>query len=264
MVPLFDTHAHLDHRRFDDDREIVIERAFAAGVDLMVNPGVDLESSQKAIHLAEKHTGIYAGVGFSPHDAKKARDGDYELLARLASHPRVVAWGEIGLDYHYDLSPRETQRESLRRQLGLAKDHNLPVIFHQREAEEDFFKIIGEVGLPRAGGIMHCFTSDRETLEKCLGLRLFISFSGIVTFKRSREEFEILLRATPWDRLLVETDSPYLAPGEHRGERCEPSMIGLTIVQIARAKGASIDKAAEILRANALRVFRMGVKSMEA
>ena len=259
MLPLFDTHAHLDHRRFDDDREQVIERAFAAGVDLMVNPGTDLESSRKAVLLAEKHPRIYAGVGFSPHDAKKARDEDYELLSRMSSHPKVVAWGEIGLDYHYDLSPRDTQRESLRRQLGLAKELDLPVIFHLREAEKDFFEIIGEVGLPTAGGIMHCFTSDLEALEKCLDLGLFISFSGIVTFKRNREEFQIFLRATPWDRLLVETDSPYLAPGERRGDRCEPSMIGLTVAQTARAKGESIDKTAEILMANALRVFRISL-----
>lgn len=255
---LVDSHCHLDDRQFDPDREQVIERALAAGVECMLAIGSgdgppDLEA---AIRLAERFRAIRATVGVHPHDAVKAGEQTWSRLRELLAHPRVLALGEIGLDYHYNFSPPEVQRQVFERQLELAAEARKPVIIHTREAWEDTLAILRRswVGsdLPC---VMHCFSGGPEQARHCLELGFYLSFAGVVTFPKA-VRVEEAARMTPLDRLLVETDAPYLAPVPHRGRRNEPAYVVHTARRLAELRGEPLEKLAEATTANFQRIFR--------
>jgi TatD DNase family protein len=229
-----DSHAHIDGPEYDADRDEVIQRARDAGVNAILTVGTGDPHSgalERAVALAEKHVDIYAALGTHPHDARLFDERAEERIKELTKSSRVIAWGEIGLDYHYDNSPREVQRDVFRRQLGLARDVGLPVIIHTREAEEDTIEILQSEwttsGLP---GIMHCFSGSLNLAERALELGFMISFAGVLTFKKA-DDLCAVARQAPLDRLLIETDCPYLTPVPFRGKRNEPAHV----VEVARA-----------------------------
>lgn len=254
---LFDSHCHLNMRHFKEDWREVYERARKAGIYRMVIVGWDLPSSERAVKMAEEMDGAYAACGFHPHDAKLFREEDVLKLRGLLSHPRVVALGEMGLDYYYDNSPREVQRETFERQLALAKDVNKPVIIHVRDAHEDAFSIIKNIGLPEGKGVLHCYTGGTRYLEEGLSLGLYISFSGIVTFPNA-DDLREAARLVPQDRLLIETDSPYLTPKPYRGKRNEPSYLTYILEEIARVRKEEEERIAILTYENASMFFRIG------
>jgi TatD DNase family protein len=246
---LVDSHAHLDDPQFDADREAVLQRAWEAGVRkiLTIGNGSGPDQMGCGISISEAHDWIYTSVGVHPHDASKVEERHYALIESLSKHPKVLAIGETGLDYYYDNSPRDVQREVFRRQLQVARKLNLPVVIHTRDAEEDTEKILREEAPLR--GVLHCFTSGEKLAEFVLGMGFLISFSGIVTFAKSRPLAEIA-RHIPSDRILVETDCPYLAPIPHRGKRNEPVFVADTARFIAALRGISPDELALQVSAN--------------
>jgi TatD DNase family protein len=257
---LVDTHAHLDHGRFAADRDAVLARARDAGVGLIVTVASDLASARAAIHLAERHGSVFAAVGVHPHDAAGAGPGYLDELRRLARHPRVVAVGEIGLDYHYDFSPRPVQREVMAAQLELAAEVNLPVIVHCRETFEDTCALLRDGRWPRA--VMHCFSGDWAEAETFLDLGCFISLAGVVTFKGAQTLCEVAEKV-PEDRLLLETDAPYLAPVPWRGRRNEPAYLRHTAEYVAGLRGLTPERLAAITTANARAFFNLPVPEGE-
>ena len=254
---LTDSHCHLDDAKFDEDREEVIAAARAAGVDTMLAIGTgsgppDLEA---AIRLAERYEFFYATVGVHPHDASKANEETFERLRALAAHPKVVAFGEIGLDYHYDFSPRETQREVFRRQLEIAAEAGKPIVIHTREAWDDTLAAVG--GRLPNGGIMHCFTGDAQLARQALAAGFHLAFGGVVTFPKADAVREAA-RITPDDRLLVETDCPYLAPAPHRGKRNQPAFLVETVRRLAEVRGRSAEEIADLTSGNFRRLCLRG------
>ncbi len=247
-MTLVDSHCHLDDAQFDPDREEVIARARAAGVETLVAVGTgsgppDLEAG---IRLADTHPSMYATVGVHPHDAAKAAADTFDRLRELLSHPKVLAIGEIGLDYHYDFSPRETQREVFAKQLALAREAGKPVVIHTREAWDDTLRLLQET---KGGGIMHCFSGGPEEAEQVLRLGFFISFAGVVTFPKALRIQEAA-RMVPRDRLLIETDAPYLAPVPKRGKRNEPAFVIETARKLAELRGETVEAIASATTAN--------------
>lgn len=252
---LVDSHAHIDDNRFDADRDAVLERAAAAGIELIVNIGADMASSARSIALAEKYPQIYAAVGMHPHDAKEMQEQDYSQLQRWVAHPKVVAIGEIGLDYHYDLSPRPVQKEVFLRQLDIARQTGKPFIVHEREAHADTFEIIRTAAKGLAG-VFHCFSGSIETAREYLKLGFYISVAGPVTFPKSAKTKEVA-QFVPLDRLLIETDSPYLTPQAFRGRRNEPGHVRLVAEEIAALRNLSLTELALATTENARRLFRI-------
>jgi TatD DNase family protein len=252
---LADSHAHIDDERFDADREEVVARASAAGVSLIVNIGADMASSARSVALAEQYPGVYAAVGMHPHDAKDIRETDYLQLDRWTRHPKVVAIGEIGLDYHYDLSPRPVQKEVFLRQLDLARKTGKPFIIHEREAHADMLDII-RYAARGLNGVFHCFSGSVETAREYLKMGFYISVAGPVTFPKSVKTKEVA-KAVPLDRLLVETDSPYLTPQPFRGKRNEPAYVRLVAEEIANLRHISLAELAETTTANVRRLFNI-------
>ena len=250
---LADSHSHIDDERFDRDRDQVIERAAAAGVDLIVNIGADMASSARSIALSEKYGCVYAAVGMHPHDAKEMREQDYIQLERWTVHPRVVAIGEIGLDYHYDLSPRPIQKEVFLRQLDIARKTGKPFIIHEREAHADTLDIVRNAarGL---NGVFHCFSGSVETARAYLDMGFYISVAGPVTFPKSIKTKEVA-KFVPLDRLLVETDSPYLTPEPYRGKRNEPAYVRIVAEDIAGLRNISLEELAEATSRNLRKLF---------
>ncbi len=250
---IVDSHTHLDMSQFDGDRVDVIGRALDAGVDLIIAVGTGTPqgaSIEKTLDLAERFDFIYAGIGVHPHDARHADEPYWEKIETLAEHPKVVLWGEIGLDYYYDLSPREVQREAFRRQLRIARRRNLPVSIHCRDAWADLMAIVRQEyagAVPR--GVLHSFTGTRDQALEGAGLGFLISFSGIVTFKNAGPVREAA-RAVEPGRLLVETDCPYLAPVPHRGKRCEPAFVLDTARALAQLRGMDFSDLARESSAN--------------
>jgi TatD DNase family protein len=242
-----DSHAHLDMEQFDRDRAEVISRARAAGVEIILSIGTgnpQQSSIERTLGLAENHAFIYAGIGVHPHDARHADESYWAKMEEWADHPKVVVWGEIGLDYYYDLSPREIQRSVFRRQLEIARRRGMPVAIHCRDAWDDLLEILrGEWGRGPSKGILHSFTGSAEHARECLGLGFWISFSGIVTFKNA-EPLREAAREIPLDRILIETDSPYLAPVPHRGKRNEPAFVAEVARSLAETKGVSLEEIA--------------------
>lgn len=246
---LVDSHAHLDDPRFDADRDAVLQRAWDAGIRRIVTIGNGRGPDDMGcgIPLAEAHDWIYTSVGIHPHDASKVEDRHYDLIENLARHRRVLAIGETGLDYYYDNSPRDVQREAFRRQLALGKKLDLPVIIHTRDADQDTQQILNEVSPPR--GVIHCFTSGQGLAEYACSIGFFISFSGIVTFAKA-EPLAKIARDLASGRILIETDCPYLAPVPHRGKRNEPLYVADTARFIAGLRGISVEDLAERTSAN--------------
>lgn len=251
---LIDTHCHLDRTHWPDGPEAVIQRARDAGVGafVVVGVGADLEPAREAVALASSRRDVYAAVGVHPHDACDLTETMLAELAELGAHPRVVAIGEMGLDYHYMHSTREQQQGAFRRQIELARTLRKPIVIHTREAAEDTLRILEEESASEVGGIIHCFTEDLPFAKRALKMDFDISFSGIVTFKSARAIQEVAAWA-PADRILVETDSPYLAPVPMRGKACEPAYVAHTARFIADLRGESFEALAERSTQNAVR-----------
>ena len=248
-MTLVDSHCHLDHQQFSADQEEVIERALAAGVTRMVAIGTgdgppDLEA---ALRLAERNHCFFATVGVHPHDAAKATQETFVRLRELLAHPKVVAMGEMGLDYHYDFSPREVQRAVFRRQLELAGQAGKPIVIHTREAWEDTLTILREGW--SGPGIFHCFTGGPEEARQAIDLGFHLAFGGVVTYPKA-EPVRAAAKQAPLDRLLVETDAPYLAPVPHRGRRNEPAFLWRTVHKLAEVRGEDPDQVARVTTAN--------------
>ncbi|WP_310551925.1 TatD family hydrolase [Paenibacillus glufosinatiresistens] len=253
-MELFDTHTHLDAPQFDGDREETIARAFESGVTRMINIGFNRETIPTTMSLTEKYDSIYAAIGWHPVDAIDFREGDLEWIASLCAHPKVVAIGEIGLDYYWDTSPKDVQQALLRRQIGLARELNMPIVIHNRDAHEDIVKILREEKASEVGGVMHSFSGSWETAKQCLHMGFHLSFGGPVTFKNARVPKEVL-KETPMDRLLIETDSPYLTPHPFRGKRNESAHVRLVAEAAAEIKGLHLEELAKKTYANALERF---------
>ncbi len=241
---LTDSHCHLDSEQFENDREAVIERARAAGVECMMAIGTgdgppDLEA---AIRLADRYPFIYATVAVHPHDASKAGDETFVRLGELARHPKVLAIGEMGLDYHYDFSPRDVQRNVFERQLDVAAAAGKPIVIHTREAWADTLEVLRSRW--RGEGIMHCFTGDEAQAREALDLGFYLSFGGVATFPKA-EEVRRAARFAPEDRILIETDCPYLAPVPRRGKRNEPAFLVDTAVRLAEVRGCAAEALAQ-------------------
>ncbi|XEC94998.1 TatD family hydrolase [Paenibacillus tarimensis] len=251
-----DTHTHLDSYKFDEDRTDVIERARAAGVDRMINIGFNRETIPTTIALAEQYDFIYAAVGWHPVDSIHMEQGDLDWIASLCTHEKVVAIGEIGLDYHWDTSPKDVQHRAFREQIALAKELGLPVVIHNRDAHEDIVRILNEEKAAEVGGVMHCFSGSWETAKKCLDMNFYISFGGPVTFKNARVPKEVMDKV-PIDRILIETDAPYLAPHPFRGKRNESSFVTLVAEAAAEIKGKTLEEIAKITTNNAEKCFRL-------
>ncbi|HZG72818.1 MAG TPA: TatD family hydrolase [Chondromyces sp.] len=251
---LFDTHVHLNADQFEDDLDQVIERAKEAGVDQMVVVGFDRPTIKKAMELVEQHDFLYASVGWHPVDAIDMTEEDLQWIEELSNHPKVVALGEMGLDYHWDKSPKEIQKEVFRKQIRLAKKVKLPIIIHNREATQDIVEILKEEEAKEIGGIMHCFSGSAETAKECIDMNFYISLGGPVTFKNAKKPKEVAA-AVPLEKLLIETDCPYLAPHPYRGKRNEPAYVKLVAEQIAVIKGISYQEVAEKTTENAKRLF---------
>jgi TatD DNase family protein len=252
----FDTHCHLDSEHNPDGADAVLERARQVGVSAFLCVGVGgLAQAEQALALSERHADVFASAGVHPHEAARDRELDVALEA-LWAHPRLLAVGEVGLDYHYDHSPRETQAEVFRRFIAIAKRVNKPLIIHTRSAAEDTLQILESEGARDAGGVIHCFSEDRAFASRALDLGFYLSFSGIVTFKTARAVQDVAAWA-PADRVLVETDSPYLAPVPLRGKRCEPAFVVHTGKFVAGLRSVPEAHLAALTTDNARRCFRV-------
>jgi len=251
---LFDTHAHLHFPGFDEDRDAVLARARAAGVRRMVTIGTDGETSRAALALAERHPDVWATAGVHPHDAAESDEAAQGEVERIAAERRVVAIGEIGLDFFRNLSPPETQERVLRRFLALARRLRKPVVLHCRDAHAEILALLGEERVAEVGGIMHCFSGDVAIARRCLDLGLLISLAGPVTYPNARALPDVA-RFVPGDRLVVETDCPFLPPQGYRGKRNEPAYLTITAARVAELRGEPLDDLAARTTANARRLF---------
>lgn len=255
---LIDSHAHLDMSDFVNDFSEVLERAEEQGVNTIINVGIDESSSRAAVLLADKYSQIYAAVGVHPHDAKNASEDIFPVLAQLALHPKVVAIGEMGLDYYRNLSPRLVQQKIFRQQIELSKELKKPVIIHDRDAHADTLKILKEHGAGRFGGVMHCYSGSWELAKEYLKMGFYISFAGPVTYGNARKLHEVA-RKMPLDRILVETDCPFLTPVPYRGKRNEPSYVIKTAEKIAQLKGINFVELAKHTTENTREVFGINI-----
>ncbi|MCT2534326.1 TatD family hydrolase [Aquibacillus koreensis] len=253
---LFDTHVHLNVSQFDEDRDEVIARAEEAGVKFMVVVGFDHETIPKAIKLAEENENFYAAVGWHPVDAIDMTEKELAWIEELAAHPKVVAIGEMGLDYHWDKSPKDVQKEVFRKQIELAKKVKLPIIIHNREATEDIIQILKEEKAEEVGGIMHCYNDSDAYVQDCLDMNFYISLGGPVTFKNAKLPKDVA-KVVPLDRLLIETDCPFLAPHPNRGKRNEPAYVSLVAEKIAELKEISYEEVCNATTENAMRLFNI-------
>jgi TatD DNase family protein len=254
-VTLIDSHCHIDMPQFDADRDAVVARAREAGVTkMLIVGGVDEEAGHRRALKVAGELGLPASAGIHPHEARLATDETYDELRGLARDGRIVALGELGLDFHYDYSARDVQREVFRRQLRLAREVGLPVIIHTREADDETAAILEGEGAGEVGGVIHCFTGGRELARCALALGFYISFSGIVAFPRA-EVIQEVARTAPEDRILVETDSPFLAPPPYRGKRNEPAFVVEVARTVARLRGAPVEAIGSAAAANFRRLF---------
>ena len=251
---LFDTHAHMDADSFDTDRQELLENLPGRGISLVMNPGCSFDSSLNAIALAEKYDYIYAAVGSHPDVADEV---DEALIARyreLCRHPKVKAIGEIGLDYHYEDIPRDIQKKAFRLQMKLARELGLPVIVHEREAHEDGLKIVDE--FPTVKGVFHCYSGSLEMAKELVKRGWYIGFTGVLTFKNARKAIEVA-QNIPLDRIVIETDCPYMAPVPYRGKRNDPGYLIHMAEKLAELRGISTEEAAAITLQNGKRLYRM-------
>ncbi|MFC7370827.1 TatD family hydrolase [Fictibacillus iocasae] len=253
---MFDTHAHLNAHQFQEDREEVIQRALDEGVEKIVVVGFDEQTIKDALALAEEYDFIYAAVGWHPVDAIDMTDEHLAWIEELAAHPKVVALGEMGLDYHWDKSPAEVQKEVFRRQIQLAKKVKLPIIIHNRDATQDVVDILREEDASEVGGIMHCYGGSLETAQQCMEMNFYISFGGPVTFKNARKVKEVA-KEIPLEWLLIETDCPYLSPHPLRGKRNEPSYVKYVAETLAELKEIHLEELIKKTSDNAHRIFNI-------
>lgn len=255
---LIDTHTHLDDAKYHHDRDAMIARARDAGVGNLITIGCDLATSRSAVALADQYSFVYASVGVHPHEVKHIGDGWYNELRRLAQSKKVVAYGEIGLDYHYNHSSPKDQRDRFREQIQLARELSLPIIIHTREAQEDTIAILKEEKGSDVGGVFHCFSGDAWLAKDALDLGFYLSFSGILTFQNATMLREIA-KNTPLDRILIETDCPYLTPVPHRGKRNEPAYVARVAEQLATIHGPalSLEQIEHLTTENAKRLFKI-------
>ncbi|MBO0722782.1 MAG: TatD family hydrolase [Blastocatellia bacterium] len=252
-----DSHAHLDDAKYDGDRAEVISRARAAGIDTILEIcGTEIArgSLDQGIALAEEYPFIYAAIGVHPHEANLYDDAIERKLVELSLHDKVVGWGEIGLDYYYDNSPRDVQRGVFGRQLGLARSGGLPAIIHTRDAEDDTIAILRESKIDT--GVIHCFTGTKRLADAAIGMGFYLSFSGVLTFKTANEIREVA-RSMPLEKILIETDCPYLSPVPHRGKRNEPSFVLETAAKLAELRGCDVAEIAQITSDNFKRLFNL-------
>lgn len=251
-----DTHVHLNADQYENDAEEVIQRALDAGVKQMVVVGFDRKTISKAMELIETYPFIYGVIGWHPVDAVDCTEEDLQWIKELAAHPKIVGIGETGLDYYWDKSPKDIQQELFRKQIQLAKDVQLPIVIHNRDATGDVVRILQEEQASEAGGIMHCYGGSVETARQCIDMNFYISLGGPVTFKNAKMPKEVA-KEIPLDKLLIETDAPYLAPHPYRGKRNEPSYVPLVAEEIARLKEISVEEVAKQTTANAKKIFAM-------
>lgn len=249
-MELFDTHAHLHFEAFAGDLDAVLARARAAGVQRILTVGTDVADSRAAVALAARAPGLWAAVGIHPHDAGGAGDGALEEIARLLEAPRVVAVGEVGLDFYRDLSPRREQERVFRALVALARRASRPLVIHCRNAYAEVLRVLAEERAHEVGGIMHCFAGDVDTARRCLELGFLISLAGPLTYPRPGP-LPAVARWVPLDRLVVETDCPFLPPQGHRGQRNEPAYLPVTVARLAELRGDSVDLVAEWTTRNA-------------
>ncbi|WP_103109819.1 TatD family hydrolase [Brevibacillus reuszeri] len=253
---LFETHAHLNAKEFDEDREEVIARAQENGVSTIVNIGFNAETIPTCMELAEAHDFIYAVIGWHPQDAKDMTDEHLEWIEELSRHPKVVGLGEMGLDYYWDTSPKDVQAEVFRKQIRLARKLDMPIIIHNRDAHQDVLTILKEEKAADVGGIMHCFSGSWETAKLALDMNFYISFGGPLTFKNAKQPKEVAAKV-PQDKLLIETDCPYLTPHPFRGKRNESGYVRYVCEEMANIRGLSYEEMAQITTDNAKRLFRL-------
>jgi TatD DNase family protein len=253
---LIDTHCHLDMEPYRADLDEVVARAGAHGVNRIITVGIDLASSRAALELAGIYPGIFAAVGVHPHNVAGLTDHDYRELADLAAKPAVVAYGEIGLDFHYDYAPAEVQIKHFARQVDLAKQLALPLIVHDRDAHAEVLAVLDRARPLPAGGVMHCFSGDAAFARAVIDLGFYVSIPGVVTFKKA-EILHEAVRVISLERLILETDGPYLAPEPRRGRRNEPALLLFTAAKVAELKGLSLEAVAAATTANAEKLFRL-------
>ena len=253
-MPYFDTHAHYDDPRFDEDRESLLASLPANDITRVVNVGADLPSSYRSAALAAQYPFVYAAVGVHPHEAKSWTEETETAIRQLLQQEKVVALGEIGLDFYYDLSERDTQAAVFRRQMAIASELDVPVIIHSREATELTLEILRE--FPNVHGVVHCFSGSAETAMELVKMGWYVGFTGVVTFKNARKPLEAAA-AVPLDRLVLETDCPYMTPVPFRGKRCDSTMLPLTAEKIAETRGISVDTLVQAAWENGCRLYRM-------
>lgn len=256
MTTWIDTHCHLTERYVEDDVDALIEHALGAGVAKMVNIGCGptLDDCREAIALAERYDNVWATVGLHPHEADRADDAFFDGVIELAAHPKVVAIGETGLDYHYDNSDRENQRRSFRRHFEIAREVQKPIIIHNRDSDDDCIAMFREVKPTDVRGVIHCFSSGWKLAETAIEYGFFLGFTGIATFKNAESVRDVMKRA-PRDRIVIETDSPYLAPVPYRGKRNRPAYVADVGRSVAETLGLSEEAAAELTTSNANRLY---------
>lgn len=255
---LFDSHAHLNDEKFDEDREELIASLKDSGIEYVVNPGADMESSRTAVELGKKYGFIYPAVGVHPHDVENMTEEDIEELREMVkNNDKIVAIGEIGLDYYYDFSPRDLQKKWFKRQIELANELNLPFIVHDRDAHGDTMDIIKSTKAEHTGCLLHCYSGEIELAREYVKMGCYISIPGTITFKNNRKTREVA-RLIPLEYLMIETDSPYMAPVPHRGKRNDPSLVRYVAEKIAQEKGISYEEVCRVTSENAKKFF--GIK----
>ncbi|MEG0457406.1 MAG: TatD family hydrolase [Oscillospiraceae bacterium] len=250
---IFDSHAHYDDKKFDNDRDDILKNLFNNGICNIINVGADLASSQNSKNLANKYEKIYFACGVHPHEVENLPSNYLEIIESLAGDKKCVAIGEIGLDYFYDFSPREIQKEAFKQQLILAKKLQKPVIIHSRDASQDSLNILTSY---KPCGVVHCFTQSAQTAKKIIDIGMYIGITGVVTFKNAKKVIEVV-ENIPVDKLLLETDCPYMAPEPNRGKRCDSSMIRFTAQAIAKIKKIDTQKLIDICNENTLKCFNI-------
>lgn len=248
---IFDSHAHYDDKSFDNDRDILLSKLFATDVCGIINVGCNMETSKISVELAQKYPLIWASVGVHPHEAENVPENYLDTLKNYLNHEKTVAIGEIGLDYHYDFSPRETQKRLFEEQLKLSKELDVPVIIHDREAHSDTFELLKKY---QPKGVVHCFSGSVEMAEEIIKLGMYIGLGGAVTFKNAKNPV-LVAKTVPLDRILLETDCPYMTPVPYRGTRCDSSMIKFTAEKIATERGISAEELFNDTNENAQRLF---------
>ena len=257
---LVDSHAHLEMPEFKKDLEEVIQRAKESGVEYIFTVGTEKKDWKRALEIAHSHPKIYAILGVHPHNAREIDDRTYPILKELCRNEKVRAYGEIGLDFFRNLSPREIQIKRFREQIALARELHLPIVVHDREAHQETLEILKSEKAETYGGIIHCFSGDYRMAKECLDMGFYISVPGTITFKNA-EEFHEIVKKLPLESLLVETDAPFLSPVPFRGKRNEPSFVRYTAQRIADLKKVPFEKVAEVTTANALSVFKLKIPS---